>query len=472
MDKRAFNDSMIGILADTSTTSFTVGMTRTLTYNFNVLTNRGYLKPYDGNSSDIDIGNAFSIAEAAVPLVANHDSAMRVNMLVAQTKQSIPIKETNKPLIVNGYESAISHTLGSDFVFRAKNDGKVIEFNEKANLMIIEYKDGSKDTIDLNFKPAKNGGGGFYIMNNLTTKLKKGDSFKKNDILAKNDKFFKEDDEDDKSVDFTMSKLAWVAAYSGDFTHEDSSLIRESLCESLSTEITMKKDRILGKNSNIDFIVKKGASIKTGDPLLIFEQSYEEEEINQILSKIADELDEEITKLSKNQLVSKYTGRIDDIKIYYTCEIDEMSPSLQKIVKSYNSTIVTKEKLLNKYYNNINDSNIILDPHEKINATYNKVKGNEMPDSVMIEFYITYKDKMNVGDKISYNTALKSIISKVVSDDECPYTEHRNQKIDCLMSYISISKRMTTSIFLTMYCNKVLLELKEHIREIWEGKDK
>lgn len=79
LEKRAYSNSMEGILAASSTTGNTVGVNRTLTYNANVVSNRGYLKPYDNDTSDLNMGNMLSMAEMSAPLVANHDSPMRVN---------------------------------------------------------------------------------------------------------------------------------------------------------------------------------------------------------------------------------------------------------------------------------------------------------------------------------------------------------------------------------------------------------
>ena len=462
---------MVGILASSSTTGNTVGASRTLSYNANIISNRGYLKPGNKeNMTDINMGNALSVGEMCSPLVANHDSPMRVNMLTAQSKQSIPIKKSNKLLIKNGAENAISHSIGKDFIFTASDDGEVIDYDEKNELMFIQYKNGKKDTINLSKQTVKNGGGGFYLINQLTTKLKVGSKFKKNEVLAKDESFFKEN-ADGTDNEFAMSRLAKIAIYAGDFTHEDSSLVTEELCKDLTTNITMKKEKILGKNANVDFIVKKGQYVKTGEPLLVFEQGYVEEEINVMLSKIASDLDEEITKMSKNQLVSKYTGIVNDIKIYHTCEVSEMSPSLQKLVKGYNSTIINKEKMIKKYYDNSVESGIILPPNSKIVSQYGKVKGNDMPDSVMIEFYVTYEDELGVGDKISYYTALKSVISTKVPKELAPYSElHKDEKISAIMSYISVNARMTCSIYYALYGNKVLVELKKQISDIWNNK--
>jgi hypothetical protein len=463
---------MEGVLAITSTTSSTVGQSRVLSYNANIQSNRGYLKANtgDSNSDDLNIGSLQSLAEIATPLVTTHDAPMRTNMVTAQSKQSIPIAKTNKLLITNNSETVLTHTLGKDFVFTARDDGKVIEYDEKTEMMVLEYKNGKKDIIDLSCQTVKNGGGGFYLINQLSTDYKVGDTFKKDETLAYNHSFFSENMEG-TDAEYAMSKLAKVAFFSGDFTHEDSSLVTNKLCEDMSSKITMKKEKILNKNSNVDYIVKKGQYVKTGEPLLIFEQGYDEEEMNMMLTKVADDLNEEITKLSKNQITSKYTGTVDDIQIYYTCDIQDLSPSLQKIVKAYKSSVISKEKLIKKYFDNPNDANIILPPAEKVDTNNaGKIKGKEMVDSVMIEFYVTYFDKLNVGDKISLNSAIKSVISTVIPDETAPYSDYKkDEQLNAIFSYISVNARQTTNVYLSLYGNKVLKTLKDQVAEIWKS---
>ena len=41
--------------------------------------------------------------------------------------------------------------------------------------------------------------------------------------------------------------------------------------------------------------------------------------------------------------------------------------------------------------------------------------------------------------------------------------------ISAIMSYISVNARMTTSIYLALYGNKVLVELKRAVEDIWNS---
>ena len=56
-----------------------------------------------------------------------------------------------------------------------------------------------------------------------------------------------------------------------------------------------------------------------------------------------------VSDLGRIKLKSKYTGVVQDIKIYRTCEIDEMSDSLKAIVTEYELGIKRRKKLYEKY---------------------------------------------------------------------------------------------------------------------------
>lgn len=50
--------------------------------------------------------------------------------------------------------------VGSDFVAKAKQDGYVETLDETNEMMILKYKDGSHDVIDLSIRSDKNSNGG------------------------------------------------------------------------------------------------------------------------------------------------------------------------------------------------------------------------------------------------------------------------------------------------------------------------
>ncbi len=69
-----------------------------------------------------------------------------------QSKHIVPVEKSSPVLVSNGAEQIIQYHLSSDFIVRAKEDGKIIEFDEAAGLYIVEYKSGEKQAIDVSPK--------------------------------------------------------------------------------------------------------------------------------------------------------------------------------------------------------------------------------------------------------------------------------------------------------------------------------
>lgn len=244
------------------------------------------------------------------------------------------------------------------------------------------------------------------MSNRLTCKLKLGDKFKKLDVLASDKHFFSDSKFSGNSFNIgSLQKVACMSTYS---TYEDSTFITKKLSKDAASEIIMQKTVVIGKNANVDYMVKIGDSVHVGDELIRYETSFEEDTINQFLSSIGEELKEEIKSMGKTPIKSKYSGVIEDIKIYSTVDLEELSPTLQKIVGGYFNKLNQKRKLLEKYDKNNKDSNgvfkcgvLLNEPVGKVEAKNNKVKGHEIGEGVLIEFYIKYKDSVGVGDKIT-----------------------------------------------------------------------
>ena len=269
--------------------------------------------------------------------------------------------------------------------------------------MIVQYKNGKSQAIDTKPKVVKNSSSGFYISNKFDSKFKQGDKVKKNDILAYENKFFTDDGHNGNRFNIgSLQKIAIMSAYS---TYEDSTFVTNKLAKDMSSEIVMMKDVVIGKNANIDHIVKIGDEIHVGDLLVSFETSYDDNQLNKFLASVGDELKEEIKSLGKVPIKSKYSGVIEDIKLYSSVDLEELSPSLQKIVKAYYNKINKKKKIIDKYDKNdgiIKAGLLFNEPTGKIKPTPDgKLKGKEVFEGVLIEFYIKYHDTIAVGDKIT-----------------------------------------------------------------------
>lgn len=259
------------------------------------------------------------------------------------------------------------------------------------------------------------------------------------------------------------------------FTYEDSSCFTKKLSEDMTAKIVMQKPVVLGKNANVDYIVNVGDKVQVGDELMRFEMSFKEDDINKFLASIGDDLKEEIHSLHQTPIKSKYSGTIIDIKMYSTVDLEELSPSLRRLMTKYYDRIKKKHNVINKHDKSkaIYKMGVLLNESTgKIEAKYGKVKGNDVGEGVLIEFYIEYRDKLGVGDKITYFTALKSVLGKQIEEGYEPYSEFRpDEEISSAIAPGAVLARMTPSILLTMFANKVLIELKRTLYKQYTGKE-
>ena len=369
----------------------------------------------------------------------------------------------------NGAEKVLPYHLSSDFSVVAEDDGEVVEVNEKNEIAVVKYKNGKIKAINMGTKVVKNGAGGFFLTSKLDcSKLKKGKKFKKDDILAYNTRFFSDNSKD--GTRFNIGTLVKVACMSSYADFEDATQVTTKLSRKLGTEICMPAEAIVGKNSNVDYIAKVGQAVNVGDPLIIYDQSSTDASFNKMLANIGSDLKEQITGMGKTPVKSHYTGVVQDIKIYATVDLDEMSSSLKKIVGSYYAGIKAKKAVVGKYRSeNGTEDYLFTEQDAKIETDDGKVMGVTVGDGVLFVFYVKYRDNLDIGDKIVNFAALKAVTGEIIPEGLEPFALSRpDEEISTTFAPLSVLKRMVPSILLTMFGNKVLVELKRNWLEQYQ----
>lgn len=458
---RGFDKSMQGILGVTSPDSNKVGVVRQISYDSNISGTRGYLDVGSGNISQI---SEYSALEMLNPFTSRHADVPRLGMTSTQSKHIIPTETNDLPLISSGVEKTIAYQISDTFAIKAKNDGSITKIDNRNKLLFVTYKDGSKDVFDIEPKLNKNSNGGFYAEQTLTLMFNEGDKFGKGDILAKNDGFFKEDNKG--NISYVQGKLSKIAIHSGAGLYEDSSLITSSMSKKMASKITMKKPVSIGKKANIQFLVQEGQKIKTGQPLVIFEPEFAESEINELLDKVGSEFSQDIEELTNKMVKSKYTGRVVKVNVFYNRPLNEFSPSVRKVIEDYKSRYDRKTKAIEKVSKEIKNKSLSLDLPTTEMIDSDKIHGEEV-DGLLLEIFVEYNDELSVGDKISFYTALKTVISDVIPTDKHPYTQdNKDEEIEAVLSPLSIVSRMVPDVYQMMLGNKVLIELKKQIEDI------
>lgn len=458
LDKRTYDDSMINKLALSTGFAENVGINRQTTIDMDIEGKRGYIKK--SNNDDISVTKTLSMSEAVTPFGTTRDDPFRSAMTFVQTaKHSMRTKKSMPLLITNGADEAMAYVSSDTFSYKAKEDGTVIDFAENKYMVIKYTKSGLCEYIDLSEQVKKNSDGGFFITLQLTTDLKQDSKFKKDQIIAWDETSFSNKNGESDNLAYNIGVLAKVAILNTDEGFEDSTAVSEWLSEAMTTDVITEKEKDLSKNTNIYSIVKVGQEVQEGDTLMLFQNSFDEKDANLLLKNITDP--EYVSDLGKIKFKSKYTGVVQDIKIYRTCELDDMSDSLKKIVVDYENGIKAKKKFYKKY--SIPGANTI-EPDYKMEPT-GIMKNN--PDGVKFVFYIKYNDKLSIGDKTVAQSANKGVVKNIFPSGLEPFSEFRPEEhIHALYAARSFNARMVTSVWVSGGINKCMIELDRAVKDI------
>jgi DNA-directed RNA polymerase beta subunit len=157
-----------------------------------------------------------------------------------------------------------------------------------------------------------------------------------------------------------------------------------------------------------------------------------------------------------------------DVRVLWNRELEEMSPSLRKLIESYVASVRRREQKARKVRTAPGARTFAPVPLAKLPPDA-RVNGQQF-DGVVVEFYVEHAMPMGVGDKVGFDTAMKTIVSDVIPQEEYPYTARRpGEPIEAILSPLSVISRMTTDFYSKLFVNKVIVELKEEVRKIMEG---
>ena len=396
MEKRTYDDSMLGVLGLSTGFAGTVGINRQTTIDAGVRNKRGFITPKD--PKNLHNISTFSVMEAMSPLAINRDDPMRTAMAFTQTVQHMmTVKKSMPNLITCGADEALPYLTSNKFSYKFK--GKTGTILECTDEYIVVQDDRTKkcDFIDLRETIQKNSDGGFYVTTKLDANkgIKKGSKVKFNDILAYNKANYSPaigngKQKNPNALSYNIGTMAKVGILNTAMGFEDSTYVDQYLATALATDLVVCKEVSLASTSNIYNMVKVGDPIEEGEPLLIFSDAFEDEEANALLRNISKE-NPIMSDVGRKQVHAKVSGKIQDIKIYRTVELDRLSPTLQEIVKKYEAKTNKLKKVMRSH---------------KIDKEYELASTDKLPmegklknvEGILIEFYLMTTDKFGAGD--------------------------------------------------------------------------
>lgn len=493
LDKRTYDPSNLGILAMTTSPDAKVGIVRQLTLEPNITSTLGYTKQTDiENAEELSNANLLSPAELLSPPGALHDDGPRTAMSFKQTQYMLPIEGSTPVFFGNRVETVVPYHMSREFVVTAKQDGKVVAIED--GIVVVQYKDGTYDSFDTNYKMKNNSSSGFFIQTRMETSLKEvGQKFVANEVIAQDPRAFTKS-KTGRYASMNVGvpiKVAIIANYD---IYEDAGPITQKLSDKFTTNMAMKEECGIPANSYVESIVEIGDRVEVGDPLIVYDPAHDDDETNAFLNELRSKLGEDLQSLvdlkSMPQVRTDYAGIVTDIQIFTSVPVSELSPSLQKVYKKLTRKSKKKAELLEKYANPndakyIKCGQMLTDAPDIIKPDYqNRVKGVIIGNDgrgVVIFFYVTFKDIAKTGDKGSAFTALKFTTSHVIPEGREPYSMYRpDEEISAILAPGAVLARKVPSIQETMFANKCIIEMKRHALQIffedtdprknWDGK--
>lgn len=355
----------------------------------------------------------------------------------------------------------VAHRVNRPFAFPALQDGVVLDINDKTRLMKIEYKDGTKVAIPFGEEYTNNGGGGFWVTQQIAINgWSAGQKFKRGDILAYNDQFFTADPFS-KQVDWNIGTEATVALIDNDVTLLDSSAISTELSQKLGFKPVTTKVIQITKGTTIHQYAKIGSHVRNTDYLLTFDEAAIPEEL------LGDEHDAELTSmletLNRKTPKAGETGTIVWIDAYYK-SLDGMTKSLKGVIDEVSQFKVNRSA----YAKSCANAAHYVPPTA---LQFTERIGNVVmdDDTVLLKFYIQQDVDCAAGDKIIFDSSLKSVVCRVFGENI--KTEDHSLEVQAQMSAKSVAARIINSPLLTGIAARCMIKLEEDVLEMYFGTD-
>lgn len=403
----------------------------------------------------------------------------RSQMFTSHTKQlltldnpDIPYVYTNNENIVgkysSGYKEAKDNLVVHKKVFKYKN---MLE-NPYTYTMFVRNADTNEfDVIERSFCEDLTENFGYKYINDMIDSLKEGDEIKKGDVLYKSTSY-------DDDMNYGYGKNLIVAYTLDPPTSEDAAEIRRGAANSLTSIET--ETIVIPLNSN-DFMLNIYGDKNEYKPLPDIGSIISDKIVvtrrqfnNQLLFDFKDSTLRDILESDSIYYIDKNV-RVIDIDIYNNNEerintpfYDQINDYLDEQTAYYQEIYNTCSEIMESGYKYSGDieylykrSAEMLDTKKKWKSAKDNVFGN-------MEIHITIcRENVPVakGSKITGRFGNKSVISKIVEDDEMPYTKD-GRRVDLLINLLAIINRTTAFVLFEMFMNGSSYQIRQKMKTL------
>jgi DNA-directed RNA polymerase subunit beta len=356
---------------------------------------------------DITTNQAFSVATSMIPFI-NHDDANRALMGSNMQKQATPCIVQEAPLVATGVEELAARDTGR--MLTAEEAGEIVEAD--ARHIVLKNKDGKKKEYTLTSFQKTNDFSAFYHRAAVTV----GDKVKRGDVLA-------------------------------------------------NTSSTDSGQMALGQNMLVAFMSWSGANYE--DAIIISERVVKDSKFSTVH---LDELEVSVrdTKLGP-EVTTPDIPNVSELKLRNLDEEGvirvgaEVRPGdilVGKVTPKGETQLTPEERLLRSIFGekakDVKDTSLRLEAGKRGRVIgvkiFTRENGDQLESGVIKRIHITVAQVRNVsvGDKLAGRHGNKGVISRILPEEDMPYTED-GKPVDVILTPLGVPSRMNLGQILELH---------------------
>ncbi len=412
---RGYDENDIGILSEANKDSGDVGITSYLSVAPGMTNSLGML-------STVDIDDKTSWAQilstsAMLAPFATNDDVKRLVFSGIQAEHVVPMMDMDVPYVRTGYDGLIANRLSGKYAVISKGEGMVTFVDDKK--IVVKYKDVKDEvTYKLISWYSKAESNSCY-KHTMVPNCRNGDKIKKDDVLGYISSFFRPDPYDKKRVTYLQHRIVRMAFMEDLTTYEDSTALSEEFAKKMEIENIKINGHTMDAADNIVHVAKLNSTVKIEDPLITTSNQYID------LTGLTEDEIELMNESNNTTLKSKYNGIVDNIEVYYNCELEDMSKSLRDVVNSSDKRLKEKTGYTGK-----------------VNSSYS-INGVPLEvGKVEIKVFLSIVDAMGIADKAIYGNQLKCTVGDIFKSIK---TFEDGINVDATFSTTSFEARIVSS---------------------------
>jgi DNA-directed RNA polymerase subunit beta len=356
---------------------------------------------------DIATNQPFSVATSMIPFL-NHDDANRTLMGSNMQKQATPCIIQEAPLVATGVEGMVARDTGR--VIYAAEAGEVIECDAKH--IVVKNKEGKKKEYTLHTFERTNDFSAFYHRPAVTV----GDKVKTGDLLADTSST------DNGQIAVGQNALVAFMSWNG-ANYEDAIVISERMV----------------KNSKFSTVHIEEFECAVRDTKLGPEVTS---------SDIPNVSELKLRNLDENGII-----RIG-------AEIRPGDILVGKVTPKGETQLTPEERLLRSIFGekakDVKDTSLRLEAGKRGRVigvkVFSRENGDQLESGVIKRIHVTIAQVRNVsvGDKLAGRHGNKGVISRILPEEDMPYTED-GRPIDILLTPLGVPSRMNLGQILELH---------------------